>query len=1203
MTSCPFCEVDTDRIFYESHLILGLWDAFPVAPGHALLVTRRHVASWFDASPGERAELLEGIVAARQAIEKHHTPDGYNIGVNVGEAAGQTVPHLHVHVIPRTTGDVPDPRGGVRCVIPGKANYLAHDIGLTGLRNGLVRGEDDPLLPHLVRHLATAEAADLAVSFISLSGILCMEEHLRDLLRRGGRLRMVTGDYLDITDPNALLALLDLADEGHTDFRVFETGLPRDAPPTAQATQGLPFHPKAYICRLPGGQQGVALVGSANLSASALTRGVEWSYRIVSSNDGVGFREIGAAFEHLLTHPAVKPLTVEWVENYRRRRSWSQQLAAMPAPGTSPVPVSEEALEELPLPEPNRVQQEALLALEATRAAGNSAGLVVLATGLGKTWLSAFDTNRPEFKRVLFVAHREEILAQAIKTFRRIRSSAHLGHYMGQTREPDADIVFASIQTLGRQAHLQLFARDSFDYIIVDEFHHASAATYRGLIAHFIPKFLLGLTATPERTDGGDLLALCGENLVYRCDVDRGIRLGLLCPFHYFGVPDEVDYANIPWRNSRFDEEALTTALATKARAQNALEQWRLRAGPGTRTIAFCASQRHADFMARFFTDAGVRAVAVHSGPTSAARAASLEKLAAGELDVICAVDIFNEGVDLPTLDTVLMLRPTESRIVFLQQFGRGLRVAPGKERLTVVDYIGNHRAFLLKPQTLFNLGPGRHEVANLLDMYEKKTLELPPGCEVTYELKALELLRRLLPPPGQRDALQRYYEDFVELHGVRPTALEAFHDGYNPRSVRASHGSWLAFVAAAHGLSATQEAALNATRAWFEALETTPLTRSYKMLVLLAMLNADQFPGGIDIDTLADGVRMIAGRSAHLQREFGRALSDSTELRTLLEKNPIEAWTGGAGTSGVSYFAYRNGRFSTAFGVQPEHRHAIQELTRELADWRLAEYLQRARNAQEGALLCRVSQANGRPMLFLPDRSTNPDIPEGWTDIRIEGETFQANFVKVALNVVRRPGQETNELPKILRGWFGPDAGQPGTSHQVSLERRRTDWYLFPVGRREGVLRLWQSYSREQIPPLFGMEFSQAIWNVGYVRRSGHIFLLVTLDKEGHASAFQYRDKFLGPDLFQWQSQNRTRRDSADGQEIREHRQKNVPVHLFVRAQKKRAGQSGAAPFIYCGDVEFVDWEGDAPITVRWRLSEPVPRRLQQELAVPNSP
>jgi superfamily II DNA or RNA helicase len=273
--------------------------------------------------------------------------------------------------------------------------------------------------------------------------------------------------------------------------------------------------------------------------------------------------------------------------------------------------------------------------------------------------------------------------------------------YTGETKDPDAEVVFASIQTLSRRPHLERFAPADFDYIVIDEFHHAAAASYRRLIAHFRPKFLLGLTATPERTDGGDLLALCQQNLVYRCDLVEGVRKELLAPFHYFGVPDEVDYTNIPWRSTRFDEEALTSAVATQRRAENALEQLRTRGG--SRALGFCVSQRHADFMARFFQDRGLRAVAVHSGATSAPRAPSLEQLAAGDLDIVFAVDMFNEGVDLPDLDTVLMLRPTESKILWLQQFGRGLRRVPGKT-LKVIDYIGNHRVFLLKPQTLFGL-------------------------------------------------------------------------------------------------------------------------------------------------------------------------------------------------------------------------------------------------------------------------------------------------------------------------------------------------------------------------------------------------------------------------------------------------------------------------------------------------------------------
>ena len=292
----------------------------------------------------------------------------------------------------------------------------------------------------------------------------------------------------------------------------------------------------------------------------------------------------------------------------------------------------------------------------------------------------------------------------------------------------------------------------------MDEFHHAAAPTYRRLIDHFRPKFLLGLTATPERTDGGDLLALCEENLVYRCDLVEGVKQDLLCRFRYFGVPDEVDYRNIPWRNSRFDEEELTRHVATQSRARNALEQLQKRGG--TRTLAFCVSQRHADFMADFFRQQGLRAVAVHSGDTSAPRAQSLEELSEGKLDVICAVDVFNEGLDLPELDTVLMLRPTESRILWLQQFGRGLRKTKDDKQLTVIDYIGNHRTFLLKPQTLFSLPAGGQEVLNLLERAREGPIEIAPGCFVTYELETIDILRGLDPrhhgPAGGPQALLR---------------------------------------------------------------------------------------------------------------------------------------------------------------------------------------------------------------------------------------------------------------------------------------------------------------------------------------------------------------------------------------------------------------------------------------------------------------
>ena len=1026
--TCPFCTPDPARLIFETDCFIGLWDGYPVSPGHALVIPRRHIATWFDATRDEQTALLEGIERVRQEILRRHQPDGFNIGINVHAAAGQTVPHLHVHVIPRYAGDLPDPRGGVRNVIPHKGNYLRHIpagsqfLGSTPHEGALIRGADDPLLPHLLAHLDRAASVDICVAFVQRSGLRLVQEHLRDLLNRGGKLRFLTGDYLDITDPQALLCLLDI--EGQFDLRVFET-------------RNVSFHPKSYLFQFPDGTA-TALVGSSNLTGSALQAGIEWKYRVVTSADPRGIAEVQKAFDALFQHPATQPVTQAWVKAYSLRRRPMSRLDAdvVIEPPDNP-------------PAPHQIQCEALTALENTRREGNSSGLVVLATGLGKTWLSAFDSQRAGFERVLFVAHREEILGQAIKTFRRIRPDAVLGRYTGTEKLPDAEVLFASIQTLGRQRHLRQFDRDRFDYIVVDEFHHAAAATYRNLINHFAPKFMLGLTATPERTDGGDLLALCQENVVYRCDVTRGIQEKLLVPFHYFGVPDEVDYRNIPWRNNRFDEEALTLAVATQKRAQNALDEYHARAGD--RTLAFCCSRRHCDFMAEFFGQRGLRAVAVHSGENSAPRAASLEGLEAGSLDIIFAVDMFNEGVDLPNVDTVMMLRPTESTIVWTQQFGRGLRKAENKSHLTVIDYIGNHRIFLTKPRTLLNLAAGDQSIDRALNLVLAGAFTLPPGCEVTYDLKAIEIVRSLLKKPSDSDALQACYLDFRQRHGQRPTATELFHEGYTPRSLRTTHGSWLLFVKAMGDLSPPHQAALAQAADFLSSLEITQMTKSFKMLTLLAMLNEDALPGAISIESLAESFGRLAGRSAILRDDVGPALNSQPELVRLLKENPVAAWAGGRGTGGQAFFTYQEGKFSSRIPIAPDLRVAFQELVREIADWRLAEYLSRSeRNAAgPGEFSCKVSHSGDRPILFLPDRATHPEIPSGWVAVEANEQRYEANFVKVAVNVMREPGSEKNSLSEVLTKWFGQDAGRPGTNNHVVFESTDGGFRMRPAGER----------------------------------------------------------------------------------------------------------------------------------------------------------
>ena len=686
----------------------------PVCQKPDPLVSPRHVGSWADLTASEQFGLLAKLGEALAAGAQ-----GFQVCTDHG--------HFHLK--------------------PAQAQFTR-----------LATGASDPLLPLIAQGIDRADSVDLAVAFAMDSGVQLVEPWFRDLLGRGGRLRIVVGDYMDVTEPAALYRLVDL--DG-ADLRVFETGSGS-------------FHPKAWLFRAAD-RQGAAIVGSSNLSRTALTTGIEWNLHSESAADAVA-----PAFEALLAHPQTRALTPDWIAAYAARRR------ATPLTDMAQRIVSDEPHPSPPLP--HGVQAKALEALAVTRAAGRRAGLVVLATGLGKTWLAAFD-SRP-FARVLFVAHREEILSQAMSSFRRIRPEAHFGRYDGTAKDDGAEILFASIQTLGRAGHLRRFAPDAFDYIVVDEFHHASAASYRGLLEHFTPRFLLGLTATPDRSDGADLLALCGDNLVYHCDLFEGIEAGLLSPFRYLGVPDEVDYTQIPWRSAQFDPEALEAALATETRARNALDEFhRHREGPA---IGFCCSVRHAEFMAAYFAARGLRAVAVHSGPGSAPRATSLEQLGQGEIDILFAVDMFNEGVDVPNIGTVMMLRPTESAILWLQQFGRGLRRVEGK-LLRVIDYIGNHRIFLTKLRALLAAGPGDRSLSQRLDQVLAGTLALPPGCSVTYDLRVVEILRDLLRPKSGMEDLEAQYRDFRLRHGRRPTAAEIAGMGFDPG--RNGHGGWFDFV------------------------------------------------------------------------------------------------------------------------------------------------------------------------------------------------------------------------------------------------------------------------------------------------------------------------------------------------------------------------------------------------------------------------
>ena len=311
-----------------------------------------------------------------------------------------------------------------------------------------------------------------------------------------------------------------------------------------------------------------------------------------------------------------------------------------------------------------------------------------------------------------------------------------------------------------------------------------------------------------------------------------------------------------------------------------------------------------------------LRSVAVHAGDESAPRATSLHQLASGDLDVIFSVEMFNEGVDVPNIDTVLMLRPTESTVIWMQQFGRGLRKAPGKPYLKVIDYIGNHRSFLMKLRSVAALADINANSAgalrNVLDEIRRQELTLPEGCSVTYELESIEILESLLKPTRPEVALEAFYEDFRERHGIRPTAVEAFHEGFDPRAN--SERSWLGFVFRMKGLSEAEVAALSQSRAFLESIEKTEITRSYKIVLLLAMISAEAIPGEIAIDQLVEHVVKITARYLKVRDDFSVDVSDSKGFRRLLIENPIRAFVEGRGTDNVSFFRFEGNTLSTTF-------------------------------------------------------------------------------------------------------------------------------------------------------------------------------------------------------------------------------------------------------------------------------------------------
>ena len=545
-----------------------------------------------------------------------------------------------------------------------------------------------------------------SVAFVTTSGLQSIKQALVELEEKGVKGKILASQYLNFTQPEALRQILD--------FKNIELRI---------ATSG-DFHNKGYIFKKENHYN--LIIGSSNLTANALSSNKEWNLKVSATNNSDLVYQTLLEFEASF-HSATQVDTA-FIEHYRliynREKTFRSKLAHIR--GEEPA--------ELPIP--NKMQEIALQNLHSLRQKGQTKGLLISATGTGKTYLSAFDAKQFGAKKLLFVVHRRTIAEKSMQSFKALFGDAvRMGLYSGNERELDADFIFCTVQTLAKDEHLHRFQKNHFDYIVIDETHRAAAKSYDRILQHLVPKFLLGMTATPERTDDKDVFELFDYNIAYEIRLQEALKEDILCPFHYFGIGEiKVDGVLL-------DDKADFNLLMSEQRVEHILETIQKYGSDNgiVRGLVFCSKKEECHFLAEEFNKRNLVSIALTGDNNEDERRKSIQRLEstsyADKIDYIFTVDIFNEGVDIPRVNQVVMLRPTQSAIIFVQQLGRGLRKAENKDFLTVIDFIGNYSNNFLVPIALF--GDASYNKDTLRKLISVGSEAIPGTSTVNFDIIA----------------------------------------------------------------------------------------------------------------------------------------------------------------------------------------------------------------------------------------------------------------------------------------------------------------------------------------------------------------------------------------------------------------------------------------------------------------------------------
>jgi superfamily II DNA or RNA helicase/HKD family nuclease len=707
------------------------------------------------------------------------------------------------------------------------------------------RGEPR-IVSQLRAELPSADRVDAVLAFIRRSGLTPLREALRGHCESGGTLRVLTTVYTGSTECEALEELAKLG------------ALVR----VSYDTSGTRLHAKSWHFHRANGFS-TAFIGSSNLTHSAQHDGLEWNVRISGARNPDVIAKFEAVFESYWHGGEFVDFAPEQFRAALGATARSTSGFSLPPIELRPEPFQEHLLEQLAL----------------ARRLGHHRNLLVAATGTGKTVMAAIDYARVGAElprdRLLFVAHRKELLEQARKTFAIARRDAAFGELWVEGLRPERfEHVFASIQSLASNG-LEALDPQHFDVVIVDEFHHAAAASYRAVLERLRPRELLGLTATPERSDGLDVLAWFSGRIAAELRLWDAIDQRRLVPFRYFGIADHSDLRAVPWHRGRgYDVDGLTRVLtADDALARHVAGQLRDHVDDvqRIRALGFCVSVAHARFLARVFRESGLKASAIWGDSPASERAEALRDLQRGELNVLFAVDLFNEGVDLPAVDTLLLLRPTESPTLFLQQLGRGLRRHPEKRCCTVLDFVGQHRAeFRYDRRFLALLGGTRSE---LVGQIGSGFPWLPAGCHLELDAiaseRVLASVRAALPT---RLAAQIEELRSLRAAGHEPSLAEFLAaTGLEPEDVYGKERCWAELQERAGAVLAApgpHEAALRRGIGRLLHVDDEERLNSYRALLARAStLRID----GLDARTRRCArMLLVAVAEKVLDREFG---------------------------------------------------------------------------------------------------------------------------------------------------------------------------------------------------------------------------------------------------------------------------------------------------------------------------------------------